>query len=110
MRSRAWIEQFRKPPPGKPIELGNGEACFVREVGPGPRPATILRPPGGIASGGLDWIRSFGSLAERYRILAPDFYGHARGRSDRDGFGIENRDDFAPRLMRRVRAVERDLG
>jgi pimeloyl-ACP methyl ester carboxylesterase len=52
---------------------------FVRATrGPREMPTVVLLH-GWIASGGLNWFQAFESLRGRYRVIAPDLRGHARG-------------------------------
>ncbi|MCZ7527161.1 MAG: alpha/beta hydrolase [Acidimicrobiia bacterium] len=67
------------PPPGRRIELPGRGTTFVREVpGPPGAPAVLLLH-GWMASGGLNWFRAFDALGTRFRVVAPDHRGHARG-------------------------------
>jgi pimeloyl-ACP methyl ester carboxylesterase len=71
---------------------------FVREAaGPPGAPALLLLHGWG-ASGGLNWFRVFEPLGRRFRVIAPDLRGHARGiRSSR--FRLEDCADDCAALL-----------
>ncbi len=99
VQSRVLTRAHREPPPGRRIPLTRDRVCFVREAGPAEGTPTVLLLHGWLASGGLNWLRTFESLAERYRLLAPDLRGHARGGPTEDGFAIQHcADDMAELL------------
>jgi len=80
-------------PAGRHVDLAPGKTCFVREVSAdtvesGRPPLLLLH--GWVASGGLNWLRAFDSLSQHYRVLAPDFRGHAQGEACRTKFSIED--------------------
>ena len=77
-------------PPGRLVELGNGRSCFVREAGVDRGAPPLLLLHGWFASAGLNWLRAFAPLAQHYRVLAPDFRGHAQGGPSATGFAIED--------------------
>ncbi|TMA35135.1 MAG: alpha/beta hydrolase [Deltaproteobacteria bacterium] len=69
----------RPPPPGYFATLPDRGHLFVRAArGPRETPTVVLLH-GWIASGGLNWFQAFESLRGRYRVIAPDLRGHARG-------------------------------
>ena len=69
----------RPPPPGYFTNLADRGDLFVRTArGPRETPTVVLLH-GWIASGGLNWFQAFEALRGRYRVLAPDLRGHARG-------------------------------
>jgi 3-oxoadipate enol-lactonase len=69
----------RPPPPGYFTNLPDRGDLFVRHSrGPKDAPTVVLLH-GWIASGGLNWFQAFEALRGRYRVLAPDLRGHARG-------------------------------
>jgi pimeloyl-ACP methyl ester carboxylesterase len=79
--------------------LSTGRTCFVRETGAVEGRPTLLLLHGWLASGGLNWMRAFESLNAHYRVLAPDFRGHARGGPSRTGFSMsESADDMGALL------------
>ncbi|MGZ6906857.1 MAG: alpha/beta fold hydrolase [Acidimicrobiia bacterium] len=66
-------------PLGRRIDLPGRGTTFVREVA-GPKDApTLLLLHGFVASGGLNWFRTFDALGQDFRVIAPDARGHARG-------------------------------
>lgn len=93
-------QEYGALPAGRHLELASGRSCFVRETGNDldERP-TVLLLHGWLASGGLNWMRVFGCLADRYRVIAPDFRGHARGGASRTGFSIEESADDMGALL-----------
>src|SRR5215470_14844889 len=69
----------RPPPPGFFANLPERGDMFVRAArGPREMPTVVLLH-GWIASGGLNWFQAFEALRGRYRVIAPDLRGHARG-------------------------------
>jgi pimeloyl-ACP methyl ester carboxylesterase len=91
----------RPPMPlGRRIELERRGTTFVREM-PGPPGApTVLLLHGWIASGGMNWYQSFAPLATRFRVIAPDLRGHARGLRTRRVFRLADcADDCAATLL-----------
>jgi hypothetical protein len=69
----------RPPPPGYFANLPERGDLFVRAArGPREMPTVVLLH-GWIASGGLNWFQAFEALRGRYRVIAPDLRGHARG-------------------------------
>ncbi len=69
----------RPPPPGFFANLPERGNLFVRAArGPRDLPTVVLLH-GWIASGGLNWFQAFEALRGRYRVIAPDLRGHARG-------------------------------
>jgi len=57
---------------------------------------------GWIASGGLNWFQAFEALRGRYRVIAPDLRGHARGiRTSR--FRLSDCADDVASLLRKKR-------
>jgi pimeloyl-ACP methyl ester carboxylesterase len=96
--------------PGPPLPLGRRVVLpgrgttFVREV-PGPEGApTVLLLHGWMASGGLNWFRSFDVLGQRYRVLAPDHRGHGRGIRSRRRFRLADCADDAAVLLEQLAA------
>jgi pimeloyl-ACP methyl ester carboxylesterase len=88
-------------PHGRRVDLTGRGTTFVREVPGPPGAAPVLLLHGWIASGGLNWFTTFGSLANRYAVLAPDLRGHGRGiRSGRRFRLADCADDVAALLER----------
>ncbi len=81
-------------PLGRRIALPGRGTTFVREVAGPPGAPTLLLVHGWLASGGLNWFRTFEALGRDFHVLAPDLRGHARGL--RSGQGVP-----ACRLRRR---------
>ena len=83
-------------PLGRRVELPGRGTTFLREV-TGPRSApTLLLLHGYVASGGLNWFRTFDALGEEFRVIAPDARGHARGLRSRHGMRLADcADDMA---------------
>ena len=99
LQSGVLERDFRQPPRGRRVELGNGRSCFVREAGVDRGAPPLLLLHGWFASAGLNWLRAFAPLAQQYRVLAPDFRGHAHGEPSATGFRIEDcADDMAALL------------
>jgi pimeloyl-ACP methyl ester carboxylesterase len=71
----------------------------VREVtGPAGAPTLVLSH-GWIASAGLNWFQVFDALGDRFRVIAPDHRGHARGLRARRRFRLADcADDLAALL------------
>lgn len=71
-------------PLGRRVQLRGRGTTFVREGG-GPEGApTVLLLHGWLATGALNWYRSFEPLADHFNVLAIDHRGHGRGiRSNR---------------------------
>ncbi len=66
-------------PIGRRVELPGRGTTFVRHVeGPSDAP-TLLLLHGWLASGGLNWFRTFDVLARHFNVLAVDMRGHGRG-------------------------------
>ncbi len=66
-------------PLGRRIALPGRGTTFVREI-PGPVGApTLVLLHGYLASGGLNWFRTFEPLSREFTVIAPDLRGHARG-------------------------------
>lgn len=86
-------------PLGRRVELPGRGTTFVREV-PGPPGArTVVLLHGLTASGGLNWFQTFGALGRRYRVLAIDHRGHARGLRARKRFTLADCADDVAALM-----------
>lgn len=83
-------------PLGRRVELRGRGTTFIREV-EGPRGApTLLLLHGYVASGGLNWFRTFDALGRDFRVVAPDVRGHARGIRSRRGMRLADcADDMA---------------
>jgi pimeloyl-ACP methyl ester carboxylesterase len=98
-----WSFRPQTLPRGRSIELAGRGTTFVREL---PAPAkrvpakpTVVLLHVWVASGALNWFQVFGPLAGRYRVVAPDLRGHARGlRSSRVFRLADCADDLADTL------------
>ena len=66
-------------PFGRRVELPGRGTTFIREMDGPPGAPTLVLLHGFMASGGLNWFRSFGALSHEFRVIAPDLRGHARG-------------------------------
>ena len=92
-------------PPGERLSLPGRGTTFVRSL-PGPPGApTVLLLHGWIASAGLNWLTAFGPLSERYRVIAPDMRGHARGLRSRRRFRLADCADDMAALLELVDAT-----
>ncbi|WP_208027043.1 alpha/beta fold hydrolase [Rhabdothermincola sediminis] len=95
-------------PPGLPVPLGRRVelpgrgTTFVREV-PGPPGApTLVLLHGWMASGGINWYRVFEPAGERFRVLAPDLRGHARGLRSSRRFRLSDCADDVAALLEQL--------
>lgn len=95
-------------PPGLPVPLGRRVelpgrgTTFVREV-PGPPGApTLVLLHGWMASGGINWYRVFEPARERFRVLAPDLRGHARGLRSSRRFRLSDCADDVAALLEQL--------
>ncbi len=66
-------------PLGRRVELPGRGTTFVRELAGPPGAPTLVLLHGFMASGGLNWFRTFESLSREFHVVAPDLRGHARG-------------------------------
>jgi pimeloyl-ACP methyl ester carboxylesterase len=83
-------------PYGRRVHLPGRGTTFVRELDGPPGAPTVILVHGWIASGGLNWFTTFGPLAERYHVIAPDLRGHGRGIRSRRRFRLADcADDIA---------------
>ncbi len=66
-------------PLGRRVRLPGRGTTFVREIAGPPGASTLVLLHGFMASGGLNWFRTFDALSREFRVVAPDLRGHARG-------------------------------
>src|SRR5476651_677740 len=66
-------------PLGRRIRLAGRGTTFVREIAGPPGAPTLVLLHGFMASGGLNWFRTFDGLSREFHVIAPDLRGHARG-------------------------------
>ena len=83
-------------PLGRRVKLADRGTTFIREL-PGPPGApTLILLHGFMASGGLNWHRTFDALSREFRVIAPDLRGHARGLRSRRSMRLSDcADDIA---------------
>jgi pimeloyl-ACP methyl ester carboxylesterase len=87
-------------PYGRRVELPRRGTTFVREVEGPPGAPVVLLLHGWVASGGMNWFQCFEPLGDRFRVLAPDLRGHARGLRTRRVFRLADcADDCAELLL-----------
>ncbi len=98
---RATETGSRPPMPlGRRIVLERRGTTFVREMAGPPGAPTVLLLHGWIASGGMNWYQTFEPLAGRFRVIAPDLRGHARGLRARRVFRLADcADDCAATVL-----------
>ena len=66
-------------PLGRRVRLPGRGTTFVREIAGPPGAPTLVLLHGFMASGGLNWFRTFDALSREFHVVAPDLRGHARG-------------------------------
>src|SRR5438093_7353278 len=66
-------------PFGHRLELPGRGTTFVRRVEGPPGAPTLLLLHGWMASGGLNWYRTFDALGQHFNVIAVDMRGHGRG-------------------------------
>src|SRR5262249_12971189 len=94
----------RPPPPGRVASLpGRGEIFVRAPRAPRDGAPTVVLLHGWIGSGGLNWLAGFESLSERYRVIAPDLRGHARGIRSWRRFKLSDCADDVAALLRKRR-------
>jgi pimeloyl-ACP methyl ester carboxylesterase len=92
-------------PRGRYLDLPGRGRTFFRELpGPPGAPAVVLLH-GWTASGALNWYQAFGHLGSKYRVLAPDLRGHARGLRTRRVFRLADCADDVASMLRLVDAA-----
>jgi 3-oxoadipate enol-lactonase len=85
--------------PGQVMNLpGRGEV-FVRDSGGTLAGPAVLLLHGWTASADLNFFPAYGSLAEAYRVIAPDQRGHGRGMRSVEPFSLEDCADDAAALL-----------
>jgi pimeloyl-ACP methyl ester carboxylesterase len=72
-------------PGGRVVDLPGRGSTFVREVAGPPGAPTVVLLHGWTVNSDVTWYPSFGPLGDRYRVVAPDLRGHARGVRPVDG-------------------------
>lgn len=97
-------EPPRGMPAGRAVRLPGRGTTFVREVEGPPGAPTVILLHGWVASGGLNWFQSFEALGRRFRVLAPDHRGHARGIRSWRPFRLEDCADDAAALLEELDA------
>jgi pimeloyl-ACP methyl ester carboxylesterase len=86
-------------PLGRRIVLRGRGTTFVREVAGPPGAPTVLLLHGWMASGGLNWFRTFDGLGEHFHVLAMDMRGHGRGIRSSRRFRLADCADDAAALL-----------
>lgn len=86
-------------PLGRRVVLEGRGTTFVREVTGPPRAPTVLLLHGWMASGGLNWFRTFDALGSHFNVLAMDLRGHGRGIRSRHRFRLSDCADDAAALL-----------
>jgi 3-oxoadipate enol-lactonase len=107
-------ESSEELPEGRYVELPGRGTTFVRETGPADG-AVLLLLHGWTACADLNWRAAYPALSERYRVVAPDLRGHARGIRAGGPFRLEDCADDAAALVEvlgidRVTAVGYSMG
>jgi pimeloyl-ACP methyl ester carboxylesterase len=91
-------------PPGRVVNLpGRGEV-FVRESAGPPAVPAVLLLHGWTASADLNFFPVYDSLAEAYRVIAPDARGHGRGMRSAEPFSLEDCADDTAALLEQIGA------
>jgi pimeloyl-ACP methyl ester carboxylesterase len=98
-RSAGIAERLPSIPGGRRIRLKRRGTTFYREVEGPPGAPTLLLLHGWIASGGLNWLRSFEPLGRHFRVIALDQRGHGRGIRNWRRFRLEDCADDAAALL-----------
>src|SRR5687767_5766180 len=92
----------RHPSRGAVIALPNRGATYVRDL-PGPEGAPVLLLlHGWTATADLNWLPSFRTLSQDFRVVALDHRGHGRGIRSTDAFTLEDCADDAAALLRHL--------
>jgi 3-oxoadipate enol-lactonase len=83
-------------PLGRRVRLAGRGTTFVREIAGPPGAPTLVLLHGFMASGGLNWFRTFDALSREFHVVAPDLRGHARGIRSRQSMRLADcADDVA---------------
>jgi 3-oxoadipate enol-lactonase len=77
-------------PAGTVLDLPGRGQLFVRDTGLRPGAATVVLLHGWGATVDLNFFRTYGDLAEQYRVVAFDMRGHGRGLRPRAFFRLED--------------------
>ncbi len=77
-------------PPARFVELGDLGTVMVRDFGGEPDAPVIALLHGWTATADLNWFRCYGSLGERYRVIAFDHRGHGTGLRSKKPFRLED--------------------
>ena len=72
-------EEPERVPAGRALELPGRGTIFIRELSGPPGAPPILLSHGVAATGGINWLTSFGPLTKYFRVVALDHRGHGRG-------------------------------
>lgn len=86
-------------PLGRRVELPGRGTTFIREMQGPPGAPTIILLHGWMASAGLNWYQVFTPLSRRFRVVAPDLRGHARGLRSHKRFTLADCADDTAALM-----------
>lgn len=93
-------------PLGRRVRLAGRGTTFVREIAGPPGAPTVVLLHGFMASGGLNWFRTFDALSREFRVVAPDLRGHARGIRSRRHVRLADCADDVAALMDELGAAK----
>jgi 3-oxoadipate enol-lactonase len=77
-------------PPARFVDLDDRGTVMVRDFGGRPGAPTLALLHGWTATADLNWFRTYGVLAEHYRVIAFDHRGHGTGIRTRKPFRLED--------------------